>query len=166
MTRSMEKALNLHARLAEAFIETAAAIPDHRWLQPLAAEKWSPAEIAAHLVTTYDLVTGELRGGAGMAIRTNFLQQILLRLIFGWRILYMGVFPKGIKAPRETRPPAPLPKDEALSSLRSRREAFDAAARNASPGQTLSHAYFGRASVDKGVLLVARHIEHHRRQLL
>ncbi len=163
---SMQKALALHAANAAAFLETAAAVRDERWNQPRAEGKWSPAEVTAHLVTSCDVVITELRGGAGMAIKASRWQQILFRLLFGWRILLLGNFPRGIRAPKETRPQSVLPKAEALPRLRERAAEFDAAARAASPGQLLSHAYFGRASAADGVLLCARHIEHHRRQIL
>jgi hypothetical protein len=166
MTPGMRKALDLHAEKAERFLSTAESVPVTQWNEPRSAGKWSPAEIAAHLVTTYEVVIAELRGGKGMAIKTSFWQQMLFRLMFGWRILYFGKFPPGIKAPRETRPPAPLPKENALERFRSLRDDFEAAAQAAPPGHKLSHAYFGRAAASHGVLLCARHIEHHRQQLV
>ena len=163
---SMQKALALHAANAAAFLETAAAVPDERWNEPRAEGKWSPAEVTAHLVTSCDVVITELRGGAGMAIKTSRWQQILFRLLFGWRILFFGRFPKGIRAPKETRPAEVLPKEEAILRLRERAAEFETAARAADPDLQLSHAYFGRAAAADGVLLCARHIEHHRRQIL
>ena len=163
---SMEKALAKNRVSVDAFLATAADVDHARWDVARAEGKWSPAEIAAHLVTSYDVVTAELRGGNGMAIVTSRWQQLLFRLLFGWRILLLGKFPRGVRAPRETRPPAGLPKDEALATLRIRADEFERAAREAAPGHKLSHAYFGRADAADGVLLVARHIEHHRRQLV
>lgn len=165
MTAAMQKALAIHAANSVAFLEAAAAVPPERWEAARAEGKWSPAEIAAHLVQSYEVVTAELCGGKGLSIRTKPWQQILFRLLFAWRILYFGKFPRGVKAPREVRPSAGLPKEEALLQFQSRSEAFDAAARAAAPGLKLSHTYFGRGSASDGVLLSARHIEHHRRQL-
>lgn len=165
MTPGMRKALDLHAAMAASFLATAESVPLSQWDEPGAPGKWSPAEIAAHLVTTYEVVIAELRGGNGMAIKTSFWQQMLFRAMFGWLILYFGKFPRGIKAPRETRPPAPLSKDEALRRFTALHDDFEAAAQDAPLGHKLSHAYFGRAAASDGVLLCARHIEHHRRQL-
>jgi hypothetical protein len=166
MLTTMSNALAVHAASAAAFLETAAAIPDARWNDPREEGKWSPAEVAAHLVTSYEVVIGELKGGAGMAIRTTKIQQLVFRLLFGWRILLLGRFPRGIRAPKETRPPAPLPKDVAIVTFRERAGEFEAAARAVAPGAKLSHAYFGRAAAADGILLCARHIEHHRQQIV
>jgi hypothetical protein len=166
MSGSMEKALGLHAQNVAAFLSSVASCADSRWNEPRAEGKWSPAEVAAHLVTSYEVVIGELRGKGGLAIKTSRLQQIVLRLLFGWRILYFGRFPRGVKAPRETRPPAGLPKEVAIEQFRARAAEFETAAREAGPGQRLSHTYFGKGKVSDGVLLCARHIEHHRQQIL
>lgn len=166
MTPGMRRALDLHATKAANFLTTAESVSAARWDEPRSAGKWSPAEIAAHLVTTYEVVIAELRGGKGMAIKTSYWQQMLFRLMFGWRILYFGQFPGGIKAPRETRPPAPLPKEEALRRFSALRDDFEAAAQAAAPRHKLSHAYFGRDAASDGVLLCARHIEHHRLQMM
>lgn len=74
-------------------------------------------------------------------------------------------FPKAARAPRETRPAAGLPKEEALTRLRTLAEEFMAAAVAAPAGASITHAYFGVWPVTRGIIVVARHMEHHRRQL-
>ena len=165
MTGSMEKAMRLHSECVSAFLASAESVPEGRWSQPRMEGKWSPGEVAAHLVTSYEVVIGELRGQPGMSIRTSRLQQIVLKLIFGWRILYFGRFPRGVKAPRETRPAAALPKRVAIEKFRELATDLEKAAREAGPAQKLSHPFFGKGSVSEGVLLCARHIEHHRHQI-
>ena len=68
-------------------------------------------------------------------------------------------------ARRETRPVAGLPKEEALARFRTLADEFNAAAVAAPSGATITHAYFGTGPVTRGIIVVARHIEHHRRQL-
>lgn len=165
MTNAMQRALELHTASSSAYLSTASAVPEARWDQPWSEGKWTPAEIAAHLVTTYAVVTNELRGGPGMRIVLPWWGQLLAKLLVAWRILYFGTFPKAAKAPRETRPAAGLPKDEAIAAFRAAADEFDAAARSAAPDAVVTHAYFGRGPVTRGVIIVARHIEHHRGQL-
>ncbi|MFZ2492531.1 MAG: DinB family protein [Thermoanaerobaculia bacterium] len=165
MTNAMERALKLHDANSAAFLATVGSVPDVRWDQPWTEGKWSPAEIAAHLVAIYAVVNDELRGGPGMRIVLPWWGQILAKLFVAWRILYFGAFPKAAKAPRETRPSAGLPKEEALARFRSAAAEFDTAARLAAPDAFVTHAYFGRGPVARGVVIVARHIEHHRSQL-
>lgn len=165
MTKSRLRAIELHRSLSAAFVATAAAVPPTRWDLPIGPGKWTPAEIAAHLVTTYEVVLREMRGGEGMRVVLSRPKQLLAMLLAGWRILWFGTFPKGARAPRETRPAAGLPKEEALARFRTLAEEFTAAAIAAPAGATITHAYFGVGPVTRGVTVVARHIEHHRRQL-
>jgi len=162
---SLADALEVHSSAVDSFMARAERVPVDRWREPVAEGKWSPSVIAAHLVSTYDVVTRELRGGAGMRVRTRFWQRWLLRLTIVPSILSGRGFPKGAIAPRETRPAEELNQEESLSSFRNRAEDFEDAARTAPAGRCLTHAYFGRASVADGVLLCARHIQHHTDQL-
>lgn len=158
-------ALEIHARAVADVVARAGRLPEERWLAPLGDGKWSPAEVVAHLVTTYDPLLRELGGGDGMAIRTKLWQRWMLRLTVLPRILKGRGFPKGAVAPRETRPTGTAGRDESLALLRRRAEELDRAARSARPGQTITHAYFGAANLADGVLLCARHVEHHAAQL-
>lgn len=162
---SLARALELHRSAVDDLVARAVSVPDRGWQEPIGAGKWSPAEIVAHLVCTYDTLIAELGGGAGMRIRTSFWQMWLLRLTILPRILASGVFPKGAVAPRETRPQAGLGRDEGLALFRERAGQLEAAALAARPGQRLTHAYFGAAKLSHGVLLCTRHIEHHAAQL-
>jgi hypothetical protein len=165
MNDALKKALELHAANAEAFAASAAAVPPERWQVPLNDGKWSPAEVAAHLIAAYDVLLRELRGGAGMEIRTSAWQRFILRFTIVPRVR-KGFFPPGARAPRETRPSGPLPpRGEGVALFRVRARELDDAARSAPPGQRLTHAYFGVSSLAEGIVVCARHIEHHRRQL-
>ena len=102
-----------------------------------------------------------------MAIRTTLWQRILLRLTLVPKILRDGAFPKGARAPRETRPQMPEHgQAEAIARFRERATRFSETASDPRHARArLTHAYFGRASVTNTILLCARHIEHHRAQL-
>ncbi|HVT45153.1 MAG TPA: DinB family protein [Thermoanaerobaculia bacterium] len=165
-THALRRALELHDASAEALLAAATSVADGRWHDALAEGKWTPAQIVAHLIATYDILLQELRGGEGMKIRTRFFQRILLRLLLRPGLLAGRGFPKRAPAPRETRPAERGPdRDEALSMFRERCGELQTLAIAAPPSQRLTHAYFGTAPVDQGLTLCARHIDHHRAQL-
>jgi hypothetical protein len=165
MDDALKNALELHEASAETFAASAAAVPPERWQVPLNDGKWSPAEVAVHLIAAYDVLLRELRGGAGMEIRTSAWQRFILRFTIVPRVK-KGLFPRGARAPRETRPAGPLPRQvEGVALFRERARELVDAALSAPPGQRLTHAYFGVSSLAEGIVVCARHIEHHRRQL-
>lgn len=156
----------IHAAAAAGFAQAADRVTRDAWLEPRAAGKWSPAEIVTHLNLTYDVLLREILGGPGMAVRTSWWQRLILRFTVLPRILRDGVFPEGARAPREVRPPAPLLDQEAaVEEFREKSAQFEALCAAADPERTLTHAYFGNAPLAKAMLLCARHIEHHARQL-
>ena len=165
MTRT--EAERLHTDAVSDLVATASSVPEARWRAPRAEGKWSPAETVEHLTIAYDVLLRELAGGGGMAIRTTLWQRILLRLTLVPKILRDGAFPKGARAPRETRPQMPEHgQAEAIARFRERATRFSETAADPRHARArLTHAYFGRASVTNTILLCARHIEHHRAQL-
>jgi hypothetical protein len=167
MTESLalNRARELHSTAVASFVESARLVPADAWHEPIAEGKWSPAEVLAHLVCTCDTVLGELRGGSGMNVRTRFWARLLLRLTIVPGLLRGKPFPKGAVAPRDTRPAKGLDREEGLEIFRLRASELDEAARAARPGQKVTHAYFGSSGVADGVLLCARHIQHHTAQL-
>jgi hypothetical protein len=164
---SIDQALQIHREAVDALLTAVNEVPPERWMSPIGEGKWSPGEISAHLVATWDIILQELEGGAGMALRTKWWQQLLLRAVLVPRLLAGKAFPRSAKAPRETRPATPLANREAATStIRARAEALDRESRNAAAlGRVVTHAYFGKASVDRGVILAARHIQHHTAQI-
>jgi hypothetical protein len=163
-----QRVLNIHSNAAASLAEAAERIPAERWLEPRAEGKWSPGHVLQHLNLTYDTLTRELRGGTGMAIRTKLWQRVLLRFTIVPKILRGGPFPAGARAPQELRPAEPATdKNAAIATFRDKAKQFDSVAVKvqAGGGMKLSHAYFGRSGVPDSVLLCARHIEHHERQL-
>jgi len=140
-------------------------ISDEQWREATGEGKWSAAEIVAHLCSTYRIVIAELEGGQGMQIRVPTLRRWVLRLTVVPGILRGRGFPRGAVAPRETRPGEILEREESLALFRTLADSFEEAARKAPADRKLTHAYFGSAAVPDGVLLCARHVEHHARQL-
>jgi len=157
----------LHAQAADALAVKAAGVPADRWLKPRAEGKWSPAEVVEHLNTVYDVVLKEIAGAPGMQIRTALWQRVLLRFTMVPKILRGDGFPAGARAPKETRPAvSTTDQREAVDGFRERAKRFmDEVEGARSRRQRLTHAYFGKASAANTTLLLARHIEHHIKQL-
>lgn len=163
---SLSSSLALHQAAVDDLVAKAEVLPESAWFGPTSPGKWSPAEVLAHLVCTYDTLLRELAGGPGMAIRTKLWQRWLLRFTVLPRMLAGGAFPKGAVAPRETRPAGTLGRAESVALFRRRAAELEEAARSAKEGQRLTHAYFGAATLAHGVLLCTRHIQHHTAQLV
>ena len=160
-----EEIAALHDRAAAQFASSAERVNAASWLTPRAEGKWSPAEVVEHLNRTYGVLLKELAGEGGMAIRTKWWQRILLRFTIVPKILRGDGFPTGARAPRETRPELGTTDQAALiATFNERAKRFkEETARSQS--RKLTHAYFGKASIARSVLLCARHIEHHTKQL-
>lgn len=162
----LDRSLETHREAVTMLVTALRSVPDSSWSQPYREGKWTPGEIAAHLVATWDALLAELAGGPGMRIRTRWWQRVLLRLYLVPKLLSGGPFPANAKAPKETRPEAPLNRAEALDAVEGRAARLDREARKAHDlGRRLTHAYFGKSSVATGVLLAARHIQHHSAQI-
>jgi hypothetical protein len=166
-----QDALRLHEQAAADYGRAAASLPAEAWSTPIGEGKWTPAQITDHLSRAYEVVLRELRGGTGMAVRTRAWQRLLLRFTIVPRLLRGGWFPPGARAPRETRPletAVDAEPEALLAEFRRLAAEFQAAAEAAHARdrrQRITHAYFGASSLEDGVLLCARHIEHHHRQL-
>ena len=165
-----EEIRQLHAAVAAELTEAAAAIPADRWLEPRQPGKWSPAEIVEHLTLAYDTLLREMEGGSGMQIRTKLWQRVLLRFTLVPKLLRGGAFPANARAPRETRPAVSNPDQQAaISGFRDRAAKLEAAAVAAMESRRrvrLTHAYFGSAALPEAMLLCARHVQHHQKQLV
>lgn len=164
------EALQLHSRAAADAVAAAARVPADKWLVARGDGKWSPAEIVEHLSLAYDVLLRELAGGPGMQIRTKLWQRLMLRQTILPKLMRGGPFPTGVRSPREIRPAITSPdQTQAVARLRDGAARFEAAANEswrANPRARLTHAYFGKSTVDNALVLCARHIQHHEKQLV
>jgi|GEM_PF-565415 len=173
---ALDAALTLNRQAADDFARAAEALPDEAWSTPLDEGRWTPAEVCKHLNLAYEVLIDELEGGPGMKILPALWQRTLLRFTLLPRLLRGAPFPQ-VRAPRKIRPSGPgapelpgadVPRTEALTEFRSLADRFDEGVRKThgkNAKAKLSHAYFGRCSLDKGVVLCARHVQHHGKQL-
>jgi hypothetical protein len=161
-------ALKQHSDTMRSFIETAAALDESLWLNPVAAGKWSPAEIVEHLRLAYDILLRELNEGRGLRIRTNWFMRQFIRLAILPKILKGKRLPTGVKAPREVRPTQFIAdRHEALHQLLALATQFEleSTKKRHSQQSYLTHHLFGRLTILKGIQFCAIHVNHHRLQL-
>ena len=163
----LAEALRVHGSAVSEFSTAAEAVAPEAWGRPLGEGKWSPAQIADHLNRTYDVLLREVGGAAGMKVRTRSWMRFVLKLTYLPRILRSGWFPAGAPAPPEIRPAKEDLPDQASAVARFRQLAgeFETAVQER-PEARITHTYFGALKLADGVLFCARHIEHHRAQLI
>jgi hypothetical protein len=157
-----------HDAACRRFCDAARTVPPTRWRAPLAAGKWSPAEITAHLEEAYRVLRAELSGGPGMQVVVPPFKRWILRHTVLPRLLRSGRFATGVPAPKETRPRRSEPTPEAgAAALEAEIEGFvaelHAGLRRGSA--TLTHAYFGPLRPADALRLCTVHIAHHTRQV-
>ena len=162
----LEAGLAAHRGAVEEFASRAARVGPDAWARPPAPEKWSPAELTEHLRLALAAVAQELAGGAGMRPVLPGWTRLLLRWSVLPRILGGGWFPKGARAPRETRPTAPDgDPTQALRRLAAELERYESICRACPPRARLTHPYFGRLPLARANRLLAAHARHHAGQL-
>src|SRR5262245_42798770 len=157
-----------HQRQIALFLADAERLDDAAWTRKPAPGKWSPGQIAEHLVLSYAAMRRELAGGTGLRLRTRFWRRLLVRWRFLPMILETGRLPPGAPAVREIRP-ADEPRGRAVvtSDLREQAALFDqelGRARDAGGGR-LTHPFLGRLTALEVIRFVAVHAAHHRRQI-
>jgi hypothetical protein len=162
------RVVDRHAAAVAGFLDAAAAVDARAWREPLADGKWSPAQLADHLIRTYEVVGGEVRGASGLRVRTGWGLRQVLRATILRSIMRTGRLPRGAKAPSEIAPgPADDLRDDALERLRALADELEAGvvARRAEKDFRLTHHVFGAFPALAGLEFVAIHTEHHARQL-
>lgn len=165
---SWDEAARRHASAVAEYVAAAERLPDSAWAEPVGQGKWSPAEITEHLSRTYEVITGQLRGGEGLAVRSNPVVRAILRHTALRWIRSRRRLPSGAKAPHEIRPAAGDPhRDAALARFSRLGEEFarETSERRGDPRAVLTHHLFGSFPLAEGVDFIAIHIEHHGRQV-
>ena len=160
--------LAAHRQSLAAFDAVAKKVPDARWNQPPASDKWSPGQVAEHLRLSYVVIGGQLEGKTGLTTRTPWWIRPLLRFRFLRKILKDGSVPAGAKAPRELRPGAgPYDRHPTLVALGQAAALFEATLtrRWNDPRTAVTHHVFGRLSAAEMLRFATVHLDHHARQL-
>ena len=165
---TFEAAAADHREAIASAVRAVRSVDARLWEAPCASGKWSPAEIAEHLCLSYGPLLTELDGGSGYVLRVRGWKRLLARWRYLPVILERGVFPPGVRAPREARPAGHAPSPEAAAerlaegASRFERRLIEA---QASGPVRLTHAYFGRLAAPQILRLLAVHARHHRAQL-
>jgi uncharacterized damage-inducible protein DinB len=163
-----EEAAADHRAAIDDVVRAIEAVDAGAWMRARSPGKWSPAEIAQHLVLSYGPPTAELQGGLGFAVRLSWWKRAVIRATVLPRILVQGKFPRGAPAPRESRPKSGIASPgEAVQRLHesSRRFADLLAQEHSSRDVRLTHPYFGKLTAPQILRLAAVHIRHHGAQL-
>ncbi len=160
--------LAAHRQALTGFQAAAAKVPEARWNDPSARDKWSPGQVAEHLRLTYAMVGGELDGKVGLAVRSPWWMRPILRFSFLRKILATGAVPPGAKAPRELRPGVgPYPRTQTLAALGVAAAEFEAALarRWDDSSARATHHVFGTLTPAQILRFSTVHLDHHARQL-
>lgn len=168
MTDPLSRALREHGDALAAMVDTLAQIDLEAWNRPWALGKWTPAQVAEHLVLTYEESIRDLTGVATLRPRVGPRWQRTLRLFLLPHILFHRSFPLRALAPREWRPEGPgIDPGTAVTALPEAAQRFEAeAARAHEQARRLNHPYFGAVDALRALRLAAVHLEHHRRQVM
>ena len=169
MSRHLEftKAAADHREAIEALARTVESLGRGGWTIAREPGKWSPAEIAQHLILSYGPPLAELSGGSGFSLRLPWWKRAVLRWKVLPKILYDEKFPKGAPAPKEARPKAGAASpEEAARLLRENAGQFERRLSEAHAARSvrLTHSYFGKLSAPQILKLMAVHANHHRAQ--
>lgn len=160
----LETTLETHRQAVADFLAAARAVPGAQWTRPRAPGKWSPGQVAEHVMLAYEANRRVLHGDAPGATAPRFLRPLIRRFLLQ-PVLDRGRFFPGSKSSKVFRPSAePAAPGVLLARLQGAFEAFqaDAAATGAT---TIDHSFFGRLPLADFVRLQEIHTRHHRRQL-
>lgn len=160
----LQSVLHAHHQAVQAFLASADAVPPAQWDRPRAAGKWSPGQIAEHLVLAYEASRDVLRGRANGPAAPRLLRP-LLRTFLLKPVLRLRRFPLGSKSPAVLQPgSSPAPAPVLLERLQAAAAAFEGDVA-AADRTTVDHPAFGRLAVADLVRLQEIHTQHHRKQM-
>jgi hypothetical protein len=165
---SWDKALEDHRAAVEVLVATVSRVPAERWREPRATGQWSPAQIAEHLILSYEAALREFGGEEAIRLKLTGVRRTLLRWLLLPHILFHGTFPIRAASPREVRPSdggaeQPGVGDRLRHLARRFEQAILLARKSGSAG--LTHPYFGRIPPLRALRFITVHLEHHRRQI-
>lgn len=162
----IETALADNRAAVNEFIAAARGFDATKWSVPLAPGKWSPAQIAEHLVIVYEYNRKVVTGTAGKGA-PKFLQP-LAKWFVVTKTLKAGRFTRKGKAPGIFAPTA-APGDAVplLTRLAAVVTGFENDIRSGHPEarHNVAHPFFGTLPTVVYLRLQAIHTRHHRSQL-
>lgn len=162
--RDPHSALRAHGLAVVDFLTAARAVPAPQWAEPRAPGKWSPGQVVEHVILSYEVNRGVLRGMPAPATAPRWTRPLIRRLLLE-PVLRRGRFFPGSRSPKAFRPRAvPAAPDALLDRFQAAAATFEADA--AALGDTaIEHPFFGRLPVGDFVRLQEIHTRHHRGQL-
>jgi hypothetical protein len=156
-----------HRAEVRLFLSAVDSVEERSWERPWAAGKWTPAQIAEHVVLYYEVGVRVLAGTHRFRQRVGRVQGWLLRLVLLPHILFHRTLPLRVRAPKEVVPTGSLTRGELRSRLERLTDEFERAtiAAEAFRASSLVHPYFGPIRPLRFLRLSAVHLAHHRRQI-
>jgi hypothetical protein len=169
LMRASSAELDDYSKAADELRARAALIGEAAWNEASAEGKWSPAQEIEHVVLSHELFLAQLDGGPAMRVITSGWRRIALQRVLLPYILVTGRFPRGARAPRESRPIETRGSRDVLVLRLERavRGVIAAVQRDERAGtrRRLSHPYFGMMTVSEVVRLSTLHTRHHTARL-
>ena len=162
------EAIEKHQTAIADYLQTALRLEEGIWRLPVAAEKWTPAQITDHLILTYQMLVKQIRGEQRLKMQYGFPLRQILRLTILPKIYRTRRLPRGAQAPPEIMPEdSEMPRQTALEKLEESSGKFEneiLSCRNDNKFR-LTHHVFGDLKPLKAIDFITIHTEHHVRQL-
>jgi len=148
------------------FVALLGEFDQETWRLPTAPDKWSPAQIAEHIVLYYEAGLRVLNEELRLQTRATGPLRFLLRWVVLPHILFHRSMPAS-KSPAEIRPSGGVDADVAAERLVETTAMYETMSVEAEkiPDRTLLHPYFGELRPLHFLRVSTVHLAHHRKQL-
>lgn len=162
---TLDRLMADHRAAVKELVERASLVPPSRWNAPRGPGKWTPGQEVKHVILAYEAFIRDLRGGPPMRLIGTWWKRIIWRAIGLTSILLFKRIPAAARAPRESRPTEESGTAAVLlADLRGRVAEFEtvyADSWRTTPGQRMTHPYFGTLSLKQSMTMIAVHTRHH-----
>jgi len=155
-----------HRAEVKRFVALLGEFNQETWRSPTALAKWSPAQIAEHIVLYYDAGLRILNEELRLQARATGPMQFLLRWVLLPHILFHRSMPAS-KSPAEIRPSDGVAANVAAARLVETTARYEVRSVEAEENseRTLLHPYFGELRPLHFLRVSTVHLAHHRKQL-